>query len=301
VTAGPVTGEPVIIEAAINGATRKDRNPHVPITPEEIAADALACLDAGAAIVHAHCDPVAGPDDEVAARYLAAFQPVWDARPEALLYPTVNFTAGGLSFGHLPRLRAHGLRVGLLDPGSVNLGGVGPDGLPAGSFVYANSFDRIASVFALHDEHGLGPSLAIYEPGFLRATVAYWRAGRLPAGSMIKLYLAEDRGYMGAPFGLPVTRTGLEAYLEILGDSECPVPWAVSAVGGDLGRSEVAGLALERGGHLHLGLEFYGGDRTPTNVSLVEEAVALCERAGRPVATCKEAAEILSLPPPPGP
>jgi 3-keto-5-aminohexanoate cleavage enzyme len=289
-----MTVQPVIIEAAINGATKKDRNPNVPITPEEIAADALACLEAGAAIVHAHCDPVAGPDDEVAERYLAGFRPVWDSRPDALLYPTVNFGSGGLSFGHLVIMREAGLRVGLLDPGSVNLGGRGPDGLPAGAFVYANSFDRIAEVFALHESHGLGPSLAIYEPGFLRATIAYWRAGRLPAGTMIKLYLAEDRGYMGAPFGLPVTPPGLEAYLEILGD--CPVPWAVSAVGGDLGRSPVASLALERGGHLHLGLEFYGGDRVPTNVELVREAVELCEKAGRPVATCAEAAEILSLP-----
>jgi 3-keto-5-aminohexanoate cleavage enzyme len=290
-----MTVQPVIIEAAINGATKKDRNPNVPISPEEIAADALACLEAGAAIVHAHCDPIAGPDDEVAERYLAAFRPVWAERPDALLYPTVNFHGGGLSFGHLAIMREAGLRVGLLDPGSVNLGGVGPDGVPAGAFVYANSFDRIAEVFALHESHGLGPSLAIYEPGFLRATIAYWRAGRLPAGTMIKLYLAEDRGYMGAPFGLPVTALGLEAYLEILGD--CPVPWAVSAVGGDLGRSPVASLALERGGHLHLGLEFYGGDRAPTNVELVREAVELCGKAGRPVATCDDAAEILSLPP----
>jgi 3-keto-5-aminohexanoate cleavage enzyme len=287
--------QPVIIEAAINGATKKERNPNVPISPEEIAADALACLDAGAAIVHAHCDPPGGPDGEVAERYLAGFRPVWASRPDALLYPTVNFGAGGLSFGHLPILREEGLRVGLLDPGSVNLGALGPDGLPAGAFVYANSFDRIAEVFALHGSLGLGPSLAIYEPGFLRATIAYWRAGRLPAGTMIKLYLAEDRGYLGAPFGLPVTPLGLDAYLEILGD--CPVPWAVSAVGGDIGRSPVARHALERGGHLHLGLEFYGGDRAPTNVSLVREAVELCSAVGRPVATCEEAAEILSLPP----
>jgi 3-keto-5-aminohexanoate cleavage enzyme len=289
--------QPVIIEAAINGATRKDRNPNVPISPEEIAADALACLEAGAAIVHAHCDPPGGPDDEVAERYLAAFRPVWAERPDALLYPTVNFGGGGLSFGHLAIMRKEGLRVGLLDPGSVNLGGLGPDGLPAGAFVYANSFDRIAEVFALHDSLGLGPSLAIYEPGFLRATIAYWRAGRLPAGTMIKLYLAEDRGYMGAPFGLPVTAVGLEAYLEILGD--CPVPWAVSAVGGDLGRSPVAPLALARGGHLHLGLEFFGsyGERVPTNVELVREAVELCAHAGRPVATSADAAEILALPP----
>jgi uncharacterized protein (DUF849 family) len=122
----------------------------------------------------------------------------------------------------------------------------------------------------------------------------YWEQGKLPRGTMIKLYLSEDRGYSGAAFGLPVTPTALEAYLEILGD--CPVPWAVSAVGGDIGRTEVARVALERGGHLHLGLEFYGGDRAPSNVELVQEAVALCEAAGRPVATCEQAAEILGLP-----
>jgi 3-keto-5-aminohexanoate cleavage enzyme len=70
----------------------------------------------------------------------------------------------------------------------------------------------------------------------------------------------------------------------------------VSAVGGDVVATEVAALALERGGHLHLGLEFYGGPRTPTNVELVTEAVELCAKAGRPVATPDEAAAILRLP-----
>jgi uncharacterized protein (DUF849 family) len=284
----------VIIEAAINGGTSKETNPNVPKTAEEVAADALATLDAGAAIIHAHCDPVGGPDDEVAERYLEAFRPVWAKRPDALLYPTINFGAGGLSFGHLPTMAKEGLRVGLLDPGSVNLGRLGDDGLPSGAFVYANSFDTIKEVFALHEELGLGPSLAIYEPGFLYTTLLYAKAGKLPAGSMAKFYLSTERGLMGAPFGLPPTAAGLEAYLDLLGDT--PIPWAVSVVGGDLGRSDVAKVALERGGHLHLGLEFYGGDRQPTNAQLVEEAVALCEAAGRKVATCDEAAEILGLP-----
>jgi uncharacterized protein (DUF849 family) len=284
----------VIIEAAINGGTSKETNPNVPKTAEEVAADALATLDAGAAIIHAHCDPVGGPDDEVAERYLEAFRPVWAKRPDALLYPTINFGAGGLSFGHLPTMAKEGLRVGLLDPGSVNLGRLGDDGLPSGAFVYANSFDTIKDVFALHEELGLGPSLAIYEPGFLYTTLLYAKAGKLPAGSMAKFYLSTERGLMGAPFGLPPTAAGLEAYLDLLGDT--PIPWAVSVVGGDLGRSDVAKVALERGGHLHLGLEFYGGDRQPTNAQLVEEAVALCEAAGRTVATCDEAAEILGLP-----
>lgn len=283
----------MIIEAALNGATPKSRNPHVPISAAELATDALACLSAGASIIHVHCDPVGGPDDEVAERYLEAFQPVWAERPDALLYPTVNFGTGGLSFEHLRPLAAKGLRVGLLDPGSLNFGRRAEDGRLAGGFVYSNSYDRIGEVFALHEELGLGPSLAIYEPGFLRATLAWQRAGRLPAGAMVKLYLSTERGLTGAPFGLPPTRAGLDAYLELLEGSG--LPWAVSEVGGDVGRSEIAQLALNRGGHLHLGLEFYFGDRTPTNVDLVTEAVALCGRLGRPVATSGEAAAILGL------
>jgi uncharacterized protein (DUF849 family) len=45
-----------------------------------------------------------------------------------------------------------------------------------------------------------------------------------------------------------------------------------------------------------VGLEFYGGDRTPTNVDLVTEAAELCQRFGRTVATPDEAAQILGLP-----
>jgi 3-keto-5-aminohexanoate cleavage enzyme len=266
----------------------------VPVTPEELAADAVACFDAGATIVHTHCHPMGGSDEEVAARYLASYRLVWAERPGALLYPTVNLTAEGVSFGHLRLLAAEGLRLGLIDPGPLNLGRTGPDGVPEGSFVYATTFDRIREVFALHRELGLGPSIAIHEPGFLRTTLAHWRAGRLPAGAMVKLYLAEDRGFGGAPFGLPVTVTALDAYLELLG--ACDAPWAVSAVGGDLTRSPVARAALERGGHLHVGLEFHHGDRTPTNVELVEEAVALCAEAGRPVASHGDAERILGLP-----
>lgn len=291
---GGTMAEPVIIEAAINGATTKETNPSVAVTAEEITVEAFAVLDAGAAIVHAHCSPTAGADEEVAERYLAAFEPVWAERPGALVYPTANFGAGGVSMGHLPFMASRGLRVGLLDPGSVNLGRVDDSGLPIGAFVYANSFDSISQVIAMHAENKLGISLAIYEPGFLRTALMFEHAGLMPPGSMLKIYLSTERGLMGAPFGLPPTRAALDAYLEVLEDSE--IPWAVSVVGGDLGRSDVAAYALERGGHLHLGLEFYAGDRTPTNVELIAEAVELCAAAGRPVATHDQTCEILGLP-----
>jgi uncharacterized protein (DUF849 family) len=289
----PSAATPVIIECAINGATAKATNPNVPTTPEEIAADALACTEAGAAIVHNHIDRFGVSIEEAVARYLEGWEPVLAARPDALLYPTVHF-GETLSYEHLVPLAAAGLRVGLADPGSVNLGGIDSDGVPTGGFVYANSFAAIGRAFEICDQEGLGPSLAIYEPGFLRTTMAWWRAGRLPRGSMVKLYLSTEQGYLGAPFGLPPTVSALDLYLDLMEGSD--LPWAVSVVGGDVVASDVAVPALERGGHLHLGLEFYGGSRTPTNVELVAEAVALCNEVGRPVATPDQAAQLLDLP-----
>ncbi|HQV58554.1 MAG TPA: 3-keto-5-aminohexanoate cleavage protein [Ilumatobacteraceae bacterium] len=284
---------PVIIEAAINGTVTPDQNPHVPRTPDEIAEQALACFAAGAAIVHNHNDQIGMGTAASTARYLEGWRLVWAERPEALIYPTINVVDGKTNYDHLELLAAEGLRIGLCDPGSVNLGGASPSG-PSGGFVYANSFDTIGATFDLHTRCGLGPSLAIYEPGFLRTVVAFQRAGRLPAGSMVKLYFSTDRGLYGAPFGLPPTPTALDAYLEILDGTE--LPWAVSVVGGDVVASKIAAMAIERGGHLHLGLEFYGGERTPTNVELVNEAVALVESMGRRPASTAETVALLDLP-----
>src|SRR5215470_7090443 len=265
---------PVIIEAAINGITNKARNPHVPCTPAEITADALACLTGGAAIVHNHVD-VMSDGAAVAARQLEGWRP--------LLAEAVR------------------MRMSVFDPGSVNLGGVADDGLPGGAFdfVYTNSFGDIRHMAALCDTHGLGPSISIFEPGFLRATLAYHRAGRLPAGAFVKFYFGGDADYLGGRgkgvgFGLPPTRAALDAYLEMLDGSG--LPWAVAVIGGDVVGSGLARAALERGGHIRVGLEDYAGPRQPRNVELVKEAVDLARAAGRAVASCAEASAILHLP-----
>jgi uncharacterized protein (DUF849 family) len=291
--------EPVIIEAAINGTTTKDRNPNVPREPDEIAADALACLGAGAGIVHNHCDVVGAPGEQSAARYLEGWTPVFAERPDALMYPTTNFGPGVEgAYAHMAPLAATGwLRIGIIDPGSVNLGGTDDDGLPAApGFVYANSYGDIHHQAGVCARERLGPSMAIFEPGWLRTALHWWRAGRLPQGAMVKLYFGGDAGYVtsvaqqhaGATFGLPPTMKALDAYCELL--EGCSLPWSVAVIGGDLFESPIARGALERGAHLHVGLEDHAGSRQPTNVELVEQAV------GRPVASCDEATKILDLP-----
>ncbi|MFA5884782.1 MAG: 3-keto-5-aminohexanoate cleavage protein [Acidimicrobiia bacterium] len=296
---------PVIIEAAINGGSTKARNPNTPLTPEEIAADALACIAAGAAIVHNHIDRVMVPGEESAARYLEGWEPVFAERPDALLYPTTNFGPGVEgAYSHMAPLAATGkLKVGIIDPGSVNFGQLDDDGVPAApGIVYTNSFGDIRHQRDLCEELRLGPSIAIFEPGFLRTAMRYHLAGMLPRGAMIKLYFGGHAGYLtsgssrgGAAFGLPPTMAALDAYCELMEGGT--VPWSVAVVGGDLfAHRDVMLEALGRGAHLHVGLEDHVGETTPSNLELVEAAVGLCGEAGRPVASIAEAEAILDLP-----
>jgi len=95
-------------------------------------------------------------------------------------------------------------------------------------------------------------------------------------------------------FGLPPTENALLAYLDMIEGTG--LPWSVSVWGGDLMQTPIARLALERGGHLHVGLEEHSGAREPTNEELVREAVELAREVGRPIATPAEAANLLNLP-----
>src|SRR5713226_64600 len=56
-----IMGRQVMIEAAINGNAMRDLNPNIPYSPEEIANDAIATCQAGAALIHFHVrDPRTG-------------------------------------------------------------------------------------------------------------------------------------------------------------------------------------------------------------------------------------------------
>lgn len=293
----------LIIEAAINGIADKRRNPNVPCDPFEIADDALACFSAGAAIVHNHTDQFGEKGAAVADRQLEGWRPILRAKADAIVYPTVGF--GGTieeRYAHIPILAETGLmRMSVLDPGSLNLGGIGEDGLPGGpiDIVYVNTFADIRHEVDLCERYQLGPSISIFEPGFLRAALAYHRAGRLPRGSLVKFYFGGEFDYLGGTgtgvsFGLPPTEVALDAYLSMIEGTG--LPWSVAVVGGDVVKSGMARRAIERGGHVRVGLEDYAGSRQPTNAELVQEVVKLAADMGRPVASCADTAQILDLP-----
>jgi uncharacterized protein (DUF849 family) len=273
--------EPLIIEVALNGINTKERNPNVPQDPVEIRADAFRCLDAGATLLHAHNRDIRRAGREAADEYLDAWRGVMDERPDTLWYPTLAFAPDArLALAHVEILREEiGLRIAPVDPGSTNLGRPDDAGLPVG-LVYSNDYDSIRSGFDLCRDLGMGPSLAIYEPGFLRTVLTYDRAGRLPAGSMVKLYFGGEYGLL--------------SYLDMLEGTD--LPWSVSVWGGDLAATPLARMAMEHGGHVHVGLEEHFGARKPSNEELVGEMADLAREVGRPLATPAETASILGLP-----
>jgi uncharacterized protein (DUF849 family) len=128
----------------------------------------------------------------------------------------------------------------------------------------------------------------------LRVVRAYYDAGALPTGTLVKLYFSAG-GYLGGGeplWGAPPILEALDLYLAMLGDAD--IAWAVAVLGGSLLDTPIARAALERGGHLRVGLEDW--DTGPANVEQTAAAAELCRAAGRSVATIDGAARLLGLP-----
>src|SRR5690242_19095281 len=77
------------LEVALNGGLTREVQPHVPVSVEEIVADGIACVKAGAAIVHLHSYDVATgrqkDDTDLYARIIEGIK----SKVDAIVYPTV--------------------------------------------------------------------------------------------------------------------------------------------------------------------------------------------------------------------
>jgi uncharacterized protein (DUF849 family) len=82
----------VIITCAVTGSIHSpSMSPHLPITPEQIAAEAIAAAKAGASMIHLHArDPNTGRPDQSPALF-QQFLPIIKAETDAI----INITTGG--------------------------------------------------------------------------------------------------------------------------------------------------------------------------------------------------------------
>ncbi len=271
---------PLVIEAAVNGSTPKTKNPNVPRSVDEIAAAGIACVEAGASIVHNHNDePNFGePSIHSPDPYETAWRRIWERHPGLLIHPTTSGErSAGIEarFSHIAELHRRGaLTMASADAGCLAFA-LADAGRPRPVGVFGNSASEVAWIFQWCRERDLPAHISIFEPGFLRLTIAHLRAGTLPRRAKIQLYFGGD----AALFGLPPTESSVEALLQLLDGTG--LPWMVGVLWGDVIGSGLAEFAIRRGGHVRVGLEDYAGPGQPTNEELVNQVAQLGRQLGR--------------------
>jgi 3-keto-5-aminohexanoate cleavage enzyme len=302
-----VADDPVMIEVALHELVSKGANPHVPYGPEEVAADACACVTAGLTLLHFHArDPQTGEqrwhDDGL---YTDSIERVRrsGASPELPWYPTYPGVRPGVpvheSMAHLVPLARGGLRIAAIDLGSFNLSAYNPATReivnPSSVKVLPHSLFEEFSGFCR--SHGLRPYLGVYEPGHLRHVATYLDKGWVEPPLMLKFFFSQYH-----PYGLPPEPRCLEMQVELL-DMILPGverAWFVQCYGPAIWSLAAPALAL--GGHVRVGLgDFHpwewpapGADQ-PTNAEMVARAAELATTSGRRVATVAEARALLGL------
>jgi 3-keto-5-aminohexanoate cleavage enzyme len=270
--------KPVVITVAPVGAevTRAD-NPALPHTPAEIAADATACGEAGATVVHLH---VREPDGAPSARPELFGETIERIRAASELVTMVS--TGGAVWMSMDE-RMAGLEAG------PDLAGVETGSLNFGEEPFVTLPEDAREVVRRAGSLGIGLEVECFDVGHVVQAVRMLERGELPAPLRANLVF-------GVPGGIDASPHALEAMVR-------PLPtgmhWSVTAIGRHQRRLLALGLLLGAGG-IRVGFEdgvyLRKGVLAASNAELVADAAALVRTLGRAVATVAEARELLAVP-----
>lgn len=279
------------IEVAVNGAWTRKYQPKIPVTAKEVTNDGVACIKAGAAVIHAHTlEPDTGRQNADVDNS-AAFMEGIRSQVDAIVYPTI---VGGKPDPADPawlwrptvELAKRGiLEWGVLDPGSVNFCryDVGPSGLGGmgGNGLYANPNNNLEAAAGLAAEYKFHPAYACYEAGFVRQGALLHRHHPTMPVPVYRLMFST-----GMTFSFPPEPWAVEAYAKLLERFAPGAPWMVAGLAVDVLPLIPTVVAL--GGGVRVGLEDALLEEQRSNVQLVEAAVKAIQRAGSEPATTAE-------------
>jgi len=270
----------VIITAAVTGsAPTKEMNPAVPYSPAEIAAAAIDCRQAGAAVVHVHVrDPASGRP----AFRLELFREVVE-RIRERCDMIINLTTSGFNIAGedvtAERLQPLALKPELcsLDIGSMNF----RDRVFVNPPVWGETAARSMRA------QGIKPEIEVFDVGHI-----------YQARALIDRNAFEPPPYFQLCMG---ARWGIEANPDNLLFMQRKLPpaaeWSVLGVGKS--QLPMIGMGLILGGHIRVGFEdnlhIRKGELAKSNAQFVEAAVDLAQRFQREAATPDEARAILGI------
>lgn len=298
---------PVIITCAVTGSIHTPTmSPHLPITPQQIADQAVEAAQAGAAILHLHArDPETGFPSADPALFEEIVSRIRD-RCDAVL----NITTGGSSRMTLDERLAAPRRIRpemcSLNMGSMNFG-LFPMAERRESWdrewerdylegtravIFKNTFEDIEAILAeLGGASGGRFELECYDVGHLQTAAFYLRKGLLQAPLFVQFVL----GVLGGIDAAPEQLLHMKATADRLLGSD--YQFSVLAAGRQQIPLGTMGVIL--GGNVRVGLEdslFLARGRLATsNAEQVEKMRRIIEELGHRVATPDEARRQLAL------
>ena len=271
--------DPLLITVAPTGAeTAKADCPQLPTTPEELAATAVACREAGAAMIHIHVrdhDHKPTLDLPLLREWVAAVRESTDL--------VVQLSTGGSVHDPLDTR----LKVLDAEPDSCSLT-MGTTNF--GDDVFMNPWPFVCELYQLSQERGVVPEFELFDLGQVHALHRLLDRYGLPAGGKVHCDLV-----MGVPGGMNGTADALVASVAAL--PAATTSWSATGIG----RSTLAVMlaSLSKGGHLRVGMEdvltISRGVPVESNAQLVERAVEVARVAQRTPMTPAEARTLLGL------
>jgi uncharacterized protein (DUF849 family) len=299
--------EQMIVSCAVTGAIHTPTmSPHLPVTPEEIASEAIAAAEAGASIVHVH---VRDPDTGEPVTDLDLFADVAERIHDACDV-IVQPTTGGAPM-QPPEERI--VVVPELEPemASCNMGSINfglyqllekyddwkydwePEYL-AGTrdLIFQNTFADLETILPIFDDHGTKPELECYDVGHLYNAKHFVDRGLIDP----PLHLQFVMGIHGGIGADAANLTHMVETAERLFDDD----YSFSVIGAGRNEFRLGTQALSMDGHARVGLEdnLYLGPGTlaESNADLVEKIVRLGrEVVGREPASPDEVRDFLDL------
>lgn len=286
---------PIIISCALTGGgDTTGASPHVPVTPEQIANEALAARAAGAAIVHIHVrDPNTGKPSRDPALYREVVRRIRDSGSDVLINLTTG--AGGRyvpdeqdpNRNAIPGMATPEERVAhvlelkpdicSLDIGTMNFS----------KYAFLNLPKHVEAMAGAIREAGVKPELEVFDLGHAAFARHLVERGVFADPPWFQLCL-------GIPWGAPATTEAMQAMRQMVPAGGC---W--SAFGIARQQFPMVAQSVLLGGHVRVGLEdnlyLARGQLSPGNAPLVERAARIIRELDGDVASPAQAREILAI------
>lgn len=280
-----------IITCALTGVLTNPEQHPVPVTPEDMAAEAKRAYDAGATIMHVHYRKQEPGQGHLPTWDPAICNEINDAIRAACPGVVINMTTGVIGDKYdyvLDYLRACKPEMAACNAGTLNYLKTRKDGSWAWPpMIFDNPVEKIKAFLDVMKEARIIPEFECFDIGIVRSVGLYLENGMTDH--------ADYNFVMGVASGMPADPDLLPLLIKYKAPN---TPWQATVIG----REDVWAVharAAELGGNLRTGLEdcFYlpDGEKASSNGPMIEALAAIATRTGRGIAGPEETRKRLGL------